>query len=168
MSKTKTPALSTDNVILRIRGHAVILDSDLATLYGITTKRLNEQVKRNIERFPNDFLFQLTEKEITSMRSQIATASKRNTRYKPYAFTEHGALMAANVIKSDQAIQMSITVVRAFAKLRRMALSVDGLARKLNTLESKYDKQFSAVFTAIRQLMSAPLAGKKIKGFKQD
>jgi len=134
MSKHLPAVPSADSLILRIRGHAVILDADLAALYGTTTKRLNEQVKRNSERFPDDFVFQLTQKEATAipkdMRSQIATASKRNIRYRPYVFTEHGALMAANVVKSDKAIQMSIAVVRAFAKLRRMALSVESLARR--------------------------------------
>ena len=173
MSKHLSVIPPADDLIIRIRGHAVILDSNMAKLYGVTTKRLNEQVKRNSERFPDDFVFQLTEKETASlrsldMRSQNATGSKkRNIRYRPYVFTEHGALMAANVVKSDQAIQMSIAVVRAFAKLRRMALSVEGLARKVNQLEKKYDKNFQAVFQAVRQLM-APPPGKKIKGFTKN
>ena len=129
-------------VIVRVRGRAVILDSDLAKLYGVETKRLNEQVRRNQDRFPDDFVFQLSAEEGRRVRSQNATASRRNIRYRPYAFTEHGAVMAANVLKSRQAIEMSVAVVRAFVKLRRMTLSVEGLARKLNALESRYDKQF--------------------------
>lgn len=169
---SKLPVTPTaDNLILRIRGHAVILDSDLAALYGTTTKRLNEQVKRNNERFPDDFVFQLTEKEWRSLRSQIATSKKGHggRRYMPHVFTEHGALMAANVVKSERAIEMSIAVVRAFAKLRRMALSVEGLARKVDQLERKYDKQFRVVFDTIRQLIMAPEEpSKKIAGFKND
>ncbi len=164
-----TPAA--DNLILRIRGHAVILDSDLAALYGTTTKRLNEQVKRNSARFPDEFSFQLTEKEWTSLRSQFATSKKGRggRRYMPYVFTEHGALMAANVVNSDLAIQMSIAVVKAFVKMRRMALSAEGIARKVNQLEKKYDEQFKIVFKAIRELIMAPEEpGKKIDGFKQD
>ena len=121
------------------------------------------------ERFPEHFMFQLTNQEWKNLRSQFATSSFHGgRRYMPYVFTEHGVLMAANVLNSGNAIKTSVALVDAFVKLRRMALSVDGLARKLNTLESKYDKQFSAIFTAIRQLMSAPPAGKKIKGFKKD
>ena len=149
----------------------MILDSDLATLYGTTTNRLNEQVKRNSERFPDEFVFQLTEKEWQNLRSQIATSKKGHggRRYMPYVFTEHGALMAANVIKSDKAIQMSIAVVRTFAKLRRMALSVEGLARKVDELEKKYDKRFRAVFETIRELIMAPeKPSKKISGFRHN
>jgi type II secretory pathway component PulM len=124
--------------IIRLRGQAVILDADLAVLYGVTVKRLNEQVRRNQKRFPEDFCFQLTLSEAersrsqfatastSPMRSQIATASKRNIRYSPYAFTEHGAIMAANVLRSERAEEMSVAVVRAFVRLRRMALSVVG------------------------------------------
>ncbi len=157
--------INPQDAITRIRGHAVILDSDLAALYGVTTKRLNEQVKRNQERFPEDFVFQLSCAETDHIRSQNATASKRNIRYQPYAFTEHGAVMAANVLK-DQAIQMSVAVVTAFVNLRRMALSVESLARKVNELEGKYDKQFKVVFDAVRRLMSSPSPSKQIEGFR--
>ncbi|MFA7159324.1 MAG: ORF6N domain-containing protein [Kiritimatiellia bacterium] len=160
-----------------MRGQAVILDSDLAALYGVTTKRLNEQVRRNKERFPENFMFQLTASEwdslrsqfatafTVSMRSQIATASKRNIRYRSYAFTEHGAIMAATILNSRQAIQMSIIVVTAFVRLRRMALSVEGLARKVLEIEKKYDRQFKVVFDAVRQLMSPPEPPRKRIGF---
>lgn len=111
-------------------------------------------------------MFKLSAEETKriNMRSQNATAYKRNIRYQPYAFTEHGAVMASNVLKSKAAIQMSVAVVRTFVKLRRMALSVEGIARKLNAMESKYDKQFSVVFDAISQLMAAPPAGKNRNG----
>jgi hypothetical protein len=149
--------LAPQDVITRVRGHAVILDADLAALYGVPVKRLNEQVRRNADRFPEDFVFQLSEQEWKALRSQFATSKGRGgRRYLPYAFTEHGAIMAANVLNSAQAIQMSVAVVRAFVRLRRMALSVEGLARKVDALEQKYDKQFKVVFDAVRRLMSPP------------
>ena len=154
------------DAITRVRGHAVILDTDLAALYGVPVKRLNEQVRRNVDRFPEDFVFQLTEQEWKGLRSQFATSNSRGgRRYLPYAFTEHGAIMAANVINSAQAIQMSVVVVRAFVKLRRMALSVAGLARKVDELERKYDKQFKVVFDAVRRLMTPPELPRKRIGF---
>jgi len=168
MTTTALVLRSPDQCITRIRGHAVILDSDLATLYGVPVKRLNEQVRRNKERFPENFMFQLTDAEWQSLRSQIATAStghirsqiatasKRNIRYRPYAFTEHGAIMAATVLNSPQAIKMSIAVVTAFVNLRRMALSVEALARKIAVLENKYDTKFKVIFDAVRKLMTPP------------
>ena len=168
MSTNQPVKIETGDMIVRVRGQAVILDTDLATLYGVETKRLNQQVNRNEDRFPDDFAFQLTEREWKHLRLQNATSrSWGGRRYPPYAYTEHGAVMAANVLKSKQAIQMSVAVVRAFVRLRRMALSFEGLARKLNTLESKYDKQFQVVFNAVRQLMAAP-PGKRIEGFSSE
>jgi hypothetical protein len=153
--------------IIRLRGQAVILDSDLAALYGVTVKRLNEQVKRNADRFPDHFMLLLTEVEWTHLRSQFATSKTRGgRRYPPYAFTEHGAIMVATVLNSTQAIQISITIVTAFVKLRRMALSVEGLARKVAALESRYDASFSAVFDAIRDLMEPPNPPRKRIGFQ--
>jgi hypothetical protein len=153
--------------IIRLRGQAVILDSDLAALYGVTVKRLNEQVKRNADRFPDHFMLLLTEVEWTHLRSQFATSKTRGgRRYPPYAFTEHGAIMVATVLNSTQAIQISITIVTAFVKLRRMALSVEGLARKVAALESRYDASFSAVFDAIRDLMEPPDPPRKRIGFQ--
>ena len=165
-----TPAkITPEELIVRVRGHAVILDTDLAKLYGVETRQLNQQVKRNEKRFPEDFVFQLSMAEYNRLRSQNVTLKRgQHRKYAPYAFTEHGAIQAANVIKGEQAEQMSVAVVRAFVKLRRMALSVEGLARKLNTLESKYDKQFKMIFNAVRQLMAAPPAGKSIDGFSKD
>ena len=161
--------LTPQSAIVRLRGQAVILDSDLAALYGVTAKRLNEQVKRNQKRFPEDFVFQLTHAEAQSSRSQIATLKRgQNIKYLPYAFTEHGAIMAANVLKSEQAEEMSVAVVRAFIRLRRLALSVEGLARKVAALESQYDASFRAVFEAIRELMEPPLPPRKRIGFQAE
>jgi len=171
MSKHLPALPSADSLIIRIRGQAVILDADLATLYGVETRTLNQQVKRHKDRFPESFAFQLTEKEWKSLRSQIVISKpgRGGRRYMPYVFTEHGVLMAANVLNSTQAIKASVTIVEAFVKLRRMALSVEGLARKVATMEKKYDKQFSVVFDAIRELIMAPdEPSRKITGFKQD
>lgn len=143
--------------ILIIRGYKVMLDSDLATLYGIPTKRLNEQVKRNIERFPEEFMFQLTEKE---KQEVVANCDHlKNLIFShalPYAFTEHGALMLANVIKSPRAIQVSIQVVKTFVKLRQMLISHKELAAKLDQMEKTYDHNFQIVFKTLRQLMEPP------------
>jgi len=158
---------SPDQCITRIRGHAVILDADLAALYGVPVKRLNEQVRRNPDRFPEPFIFQLTASEWDSLRSQFATLKRgQHRKYRPYVFTEHGAIMAATVLNSPQAIKMSIAVVSAFVNLRRMALSVEALARKLAVLEGKYDKQFKIVFDAIRQLMSYSPPSNQVEGFR--
>ena len=163
---TQPVRITPQDAIVRLRGHAVILDADLATLYGVTVKRLNEQVKRNAERFPEHFMFRLNETEWTRLRSQIATSKSRGgRRYLPYAFTEHGAIMAATLLNSPQAIQMSIAIVTAFVKLRRLALSVEGLARKVAALENKYDASFQAVFNAIRELMDPPQPPRKRIGF---
>jgi phage regulator Rha-like protein len=149
--------IAPQDVITRIRGHAIILDADLATLYGVTVKRLNQQMTRNRDRFPDDFCFRLTEQEWRSLRLQTATLKRgQHRKYMPYVFTEHGAIMVATVLNSTQAVQMSLAVVRAFVKLRRMALSVEALARKVDGLEQKYDKQFKVVFDAVRRLMTPP------------
>lgn len=154
------------DAIVRLRGHAVILDAELAALYGVTVKRLNEQVRRNPDRFPEPFMFRITASEWERLRSQCATSKGRGgRRYLPYAFTEHGAIMAANVLNSAQAIQMSVAVVRAFVSLRRMALSVTGLARKVDELERRYDKPFRVVFDAVRRLMNPPEPPRKRIGF---
>jgi hypothetical protein len=163
--------------IFVIRGQKVMLDADLAELYGVETKRFNEQVRRNIERFPEDFMFQLTPGEYANLKSQFVTSSLRSQfatsnnsvgepagrggrRYLPYAFTEHGAIMAASVLNSPRAVETSVQVVRAFVRLRQILASNAELSRKLATLEKKYDIQFKAVFDAIRQLMT-PLDPKK-------
>ena len=167
MNTTALARRSPDQCITRVRGQAVILDSDLAALYGVPVKRLNEQVLRNRKRFPADFVFRLTVGEWDSLRSQIATLKRgQHRKYLPQVFTEHGAIMAANVLNSERAVEMSVTVVRAFVKLRRMALSVEALARKVTALESKYDESFKLVFDAIRELMADPAESKPIAGFK--
>lgn len=163
--KALIPLERIERRILFIRGEKVIIDADLAELYNVTTKRLNEQVKRNADRFPPDFMFQLTVDEVESMRSQFATASRRNIRYTPYAFTEHGALMAANVLNSPQAVEASVQVVRAFVKLRQLLVSNADLARKVEALEKKYDANFKVVFDAIKKLMLPPAKPLKKIGF---
>jgi phage regulator Rha-like protein len=153
--------------ILFIRGEKVMLDSDLAELYGVETKALNRAVKRNQHRFPTDFMFQLTAEDAESLRCQTGTSNegRGGRRYLPYAFTEHGALMLANVLNSERAAQTSVLVVRGFVRLRQLLSSNAELARKLESLEKKYDAQFKVVFDAIRQLMSPPARPTREIGF---
>ncbi|MBK5102463.1 MAG: ORF6N domain-containing protein, partial [Desulfobacteraceae bacterium] len=150
-----------------IHGQKVILDADLAKLYGVTTKRLNQQVKRNRDRFPEDFMFQLTTEE----KAEVVANCDHLSRLKfspafPYAFTEHGAIMAASVLNTPRAIEASIFVVRAFVKLREMLATHKELERKLIPLEETYDEQFKVVFEAIRALMSPPEKPRKPIGFE--
>ena len=143
-----------------IRGQRVMLDFDLANIYGVKLKRLNEQVRRNPDRFPADFAFQLTLQEFTDMRSQIATASKRNIRYLPSAFTEHGALMLASVLNSPVAVEASVRVVRAFVLMREQLAAHKELGQKLSELENRvsgHDEAIRNLFEAIRQLIEPPL-----------
>jgi hypothetical protein len=145
--------------ILLVRGQRVMLDADLAELYGTTTKVLNQAVKRNLERFPADFMFQLSVGEADDMRSQFVTASKRNVRYLPHAFTEHGALMAASVLNTPLAIEVSVYVVRAFVKLRELLSTHKELAGKVAELERKvgsHDAAIQSLLAAIRRLMEPP------------
>jgi len=153
--------------ILLYRGQKVLLDVHLAALYGVTTKRLNEQVKRNRSRFPDDFTFQLTPDEVDTLRSQIATSKggRGGRRYAPYVFTEQGVAMLSTVLNSERAIQVNIEIMRAFVRLRQLLASNDRLARKLEALEKKYDAQFKVVFDAIRQLMTPPEPKKRKIGF---
>ena len=155
------PVGKIEQAILLIRGQKVILDADLARLYGVTTKRLNEQVRRNQRRFPSDFMFRLTNQEVTALRSQFATSNigRGGRRYLPYAFTEHGAIMAASVLNTQRAIDVSVYVVRAFVKLREMVSAHRELARKLAELERRiegHDGQIQSLIEAIRQLMTPP------------
>jgi len=155
-----------EQTILFIRGEKVILDLDLAVIYGVTTKALNQAVKRNEARFPLDFMFQLTENEKLEVVTNCDHLARlKFSPYLPYAFTEHGALMLANVLNSERAAQTSVQVVRAFVKLRQMLASNAELARKLAAMEKKYDAQFKVVFDAIRQLMSPPEKPKREIGF---
>ena len=168
------PLERVERSILILRGHRVILDSDLAALYGVPVKRLNEQVRRNIDRFPDDFAFSLTEEEYAALRSQFATLKTgrgEHRKYLPRVFTEHGALMAASVLNSPKAVEMSIFVVRAFVRLRQILASNRQLASKLNELERKiaaHDKNIMALFQAMRSLMSAPEKPKRRIGFSKD
>jgi hypothetical protein len=167
ISKLAIPPERIERRILLIRGQKMMLDADLAELYGVTTKRLNEQVKRNVQRFPSDFMFTLTKEESKILRSQFATSSSwGGRRYNPLAFTEHGALMLASVLNSPQAVEASIFVVRAFVKLREMLASHRDLARRLDAMEKKYDAKFKVVFDAIRELMSPPAKLSRKIGFR--
>jgi phage regulator Rha-like protein len=156
--------------IFMIRDQKVMLDSDLAEIYEVTTKQVNQQIKRNLARFPEDFMFQVTEIEQEILRSQIVTSRLNwgGRRYLPYVFTEHGALMLGNVLNSSVAVNTSIQVVRAFASLRKLLASNSELSKKLDQLEKKYDHQFKVVFDAVRQLTIMPDIPKKRIGIKQD
>jgi hypothetical protein len=150
--------------IFLIRGQKVMLDSDLAVLYGVTTKALVQAVKRNRERFPNDFMIQLTADEAARLRSQIVTLKTgrgKHRKYLPYAFTEQGVAMLSSILRSRRAALVNIEIMRAFVKLRQMLASNVDLARKLAALEKKYDAQFRVVFDAIRELMTPPEPKKK-------
>jgi hypothetical protein len=154
--------------ILVLRGEKVLLDADLAALYGVETRVLLQAVKRNIGRFPEDFMFQLAEGEWSNLKSQIGISSSwGGRRTAPYAFTEQGVAMLSSVLRSERAIAVNIEIMRAFVKLKRMLATHTDLARKLESLESKYDAQFRAVFDAIRELM-APISNPKKQpiGFK--
>ena len=164
---------SLEALIFTVRGKRVMLDADLAAIYGVQTRRLNEQVRRNAERFPGDFVFQLTQQEAKKLksqfatstsldiRSQFATASKRNIRFLPYAFTEHGAIMAANVLNSPEAIRMSVFVVRAFVKMREALISRSELERRLLRIENvllAHDESIRELYDQIRPLLLPPPA----------
>jgi hypothetical protein len=154
--------------ILTIRMRRVILDADLAELYGVSTKQLNQQLRRNRERFPEDFVFQISAEE----KAEVVTNCDHLQRLKfssalPHAFTEHGALMVANFIKTNRATQTSIAIVRAFVRLRELLISHRDLAVKLQNLERKYDSQFKIVFDAIRQLMAPAMKPNSRIGFEK-
>lgn len=142
--------------ILFLRGHKVMLDRDLAELYGVTTFNLNKAVRRNPDRFPDDFMFQLTEEEFQNLIFHFGISRWGGTRKLPLVFTEQGVAMLSSVLRSPRAIAVNIEIMRVFAKLREMIVSNKDLARRLEELEMKYDAQFKVVFDAIRQLMAAP------------
>jgi hypothetical protein len=154
--------------VLRLRGHNVMLDEDLAALYQVDVKALNQAVKRNRDRFPSDFMFRLTRQETRSLRSKIVTskAGRGGRRTAPYAFTEQGVAMLSSVVRSPLAIRVNIEIMRAFVKLRRALESQGDLANRLDGLEEKYDEQFTVVFAAIRTLMTPPKAIRKRIGFR--
>jgi hypothetical protein len=166
-----TPAFSVESRIFFLRHRRVILDTDLAALYGVTVKRLNEQVRRNRERFPADFMFQLKAKEHQILRSQIATSKKGRggRRYLPNVFTEHGAIMAATVLNTERAVQMSVFVVRAFVRLREMLATNRRLASKVDELEKRmesHDDTIQDVIDAIRELMTPEEGPRERIGFE--
>lgn len=165
------PAERIERSILLVRGQKVMLDEDLATLYEVQVKVLNQAVRRNIDRFPEDFMFQLTDEEFANLRSQIVTLKTgrgQHRKYPPYAFTEQGVAMLSSVLRSKRAVQVNIEIMRAFVRLRQMLASNAELARKLAALENKYDAQFKVVFDAIRELMSPPPAKRRRIGFRAD
>jgi len=164
--ETIVPIEVIERKIYIIRGQKVMLDSDLAELYNITTKVLVQAVKRNLRRFPADFMFQLTNQEVAILRSQFVTSSWGGRRYVPYAFTEQGVAMLSSVLNSDRAVDVNIQIMRTFVKLREMIASHKDLARRLDELEKKYDAQFKVVFDAIRQLMTPPEPREKKIGFR--
>ena len=157
------------HAVVRLRGQNVMLDSDLAALYGVDVKTLNQAVKRNRERFPEDFMFQLTRDEAGSLRSQIVTLDTgrgRHRKYLPKAFTEQGVAMLSSVLRSQRAVRVNIEIMRAFVQLRRMLGANEDLARKLDALEQKYDGQFRVVFQAIRELMTPSEPPRRSIGFR--
>lgn len=169
---TKTDLISIEKIekaIYIIRGENVMLDRDLAELYQVQTKALNQAVRRNLDRFPTDFMFQLSQKEVVDLnRSQFVTGSQkhRDPRSRPYAFTEQGVAMLSSVLRSKRAVTVNIEIMRAFVKLRQLLVSNIEFARRLDKLESKYDKQFKVVFVAIRHLMAKPVKDRKEIGFR--
>ena len=185
--ETPVPAVHVERAILLLRGHRVLLDSDLAALYGVATRALVQAVRRNLERFPADFMFQLTMEEARRSRSQsvilnaepheITTFQARvsgpqarggNIKYAPFAFTEQGVAMLSTVLRSPRAVQVNIEIMRAFVRLRQMLQGNAELERKLAALETKYDAKFRVVFDAIRELMTPPVSSKKRIGFETD
>jgi len=155
------------NAILTLRNQRVLLDTDLAVLYGVETKALNQAVRRNRARFPPDFMFQLTAREAAVLRSQTVTSKGHGgRRNRPYAFTEQGVAMLSSVLRSARAIAVNIEIIRAFVRLRQLAESQHELVQKLDALEKKYDAQFKVVFDAIRALMTPPFPSSRRIGFR--
>jgi hypothetical protein len=165
------PRVSLESSIQDMRGQKVIFDRDLAELYGVPTKALNQAVKRNRDRFPVEFVFQLTRSEWLEVnRSQTVTGSQRNRdpRFLPFAFTEHGALMAANVLNSPRAVQMSVAVVQTFIRLRRLALSIEELVRKVEAIEqttAANSAEIQQLISVVQQLMNPPAPARREIGF---
>ncbi len=155
--------------IFTLRGKRVMLDRDIAVLYGVETRVINQAVRRNKARFPDDFMFQLTKEDIKILRSQIVILKEnQHLKYMPYAFTEHGILMLSSVLNSERAIQANIQIMRAFTKMREMLLSYRDLKEKIENMEQKYDYQFKAVFEAIQQLLEPPDKPQSKIGFQKE
>jgi len=165
--KALVPVERITSKIYLIRNVKVMLDRDLAELYGVETKRLKEQVRRNIERFPEDFMFELTKNELKNWRSQFATSNQdiMGLRIPPFVFTEHGILMLSSVLKSKRAIQVNIQIMRTFTQLRKMLSTHEDLKRKIESMEKKYDQQFQIVFETIKQLLETDEKPKKKIGY---
>ncbi len=171
--KQKKKTITTDLIpqeriesqILLIRGQKVMLDRDLAILYRVETAQLTRQVRRNIGRFPGDFMLQLTKEEFTNLKCHFGTSSWGGTRKLPYVFTEQGVAMLSSVLNSNRAILVNIQIMRAFTKLRQMLLTHKDLKRKIEAMENKYDQQFKVVFEAIRRLLEPPPTPKRQIGF---
>lgn len=165
MEASLIPQQIIENKILFIRGKKIMLDRDLATLYGVETRVLNQAVRRNKNRFPEDFMFQLTKEEMMNWKSQIVISNKdkMGLRKRPFAFTENGVAMLSSVLSSERAITVNIQIMRTFTKLREILATHKDLARKLEEMEKKYDAQFKVVFDAIRKLMAPPPEPKKRK-----
>lgn len=159
---------SIEEHILLMRGHRVMMDADLAQIYGVATRVLNQAVRRNRKRFPADFMFQLTAEEFKILKSQFVTSSWGGRRKRPLAFTEQGVAMLSTVLNSDRAIHANIEIMRAFIRLRQMLASNADLARRLDDLEKKYDGQFRVVFEAIRQILTPPDPKHRSIGFRND
>lgn len=159
------PGERIERMIFVIRGQKVMLDADLADLYGVDTKTLNRALQRNRDRFPIDFVFQLNAAEFKNLRCQIGTSRWGGRRYRPYAFTEQGVAMLSGVLRSKRAVQVNVEIMRTFVRLRQILASNAQLARRLDALEKKYDAQFKVVFDAIRQLMTPTEPKKQRIGF---
>ncbi len=149
-----------------VRGHKVMLDRDLAALYGVPTKALNKAVSRNLARFPSDFMWTLTREELTTLKFQFGTSSWGGSRKPPRAFTEQGVAMLSSVLRSARAVRVNIEIMRAFVRLRRLLATNDDLSARLAALEKKYDRQFKVVFDAIRTLMAPTAPSKDRIGFR--
>jgi hypothetical protein len=163
------PVRRIERVILNLRGHHVMLDADLAAIYRVETKDLVRAVRRNPERFPADFMFQLSRKEFEDLRRHFGTSrSWGGRRYRPYAFTEQGVAMLSSVLRSPRAVRVNVEIMRAFVKLRRILESHAGLAKKLDELEQRYDAQFRVVFDAIRELMAPATSKTRRIGFSSE
>jgi phage regulator Rha-like protein len=166
--KTELITVPDERILSRIfiiRGKKVMLDRDLAELYGVATRRLNEQVRRNRKRFPEDFMLQLTKKELDDLKSHFATSRWGGTRKLPYVFTEQGVAMLSSVLNSERAIQVNIQIMRAFTKMRELLATHKDLRQKIEQMEKKYDKQFRIVFEAIQQLLTEEEKPKRRIGF---
>jgi ORF6N domain-containing protein len=161
------PAERIERAILILRGERVMLDLDIALLYGVETRTLVQAMKRNLDRFPPDFMFQLKPQEVENLRSQFVISSWGGRRYLPYAFTEQGVAMLSSVLRSERAVRVNIEIMRAFVRLRQVMSTQADLIRRLDELEQRYDAQFKGVFDALRQLMSRPEAARKRIGFRE-